>query len=104
LTVSPHQADQLLRYLDLLEHWNRRINLTALSGSMLVRRLVTEPVWAARQLGAGGRYLDIGSGNGSPAIPWLIVSGFAHGDLVEARQRRAVFLRLATARLGLSQA
>jgi 16S rRNA (guanine527-N7)-methyltransferase len=73
--------------------WNQRMNLTALSGAGLVRRLVAEPVWIARELSLGGSLVDIGSGNGSPAVPFLVVCGFEECHLVEARTKRAAFLR-----------
>lgn len=46
--------------------------------------------------------MDIGSGNGSPAIPMHIVSGFQTCHLVEARTKRAAFLRQIVAILKLS--
>ena len=58
------------------------MNLTSLTGSTRIRRLVAEPLWVARQLSPTGRYLDIGSGNGSPAIPWHLACGFASATLV----------------------
>ena len=91
-------------YIRILEHWNRTINLTGLRGAELVRRLVAEPLWVAARLAPAGSYLDIGSGNGSPAIPWLLACGFDRADLVESRMRRAVFLRRTAAELGLGHA
>ena len=83
----------LARYCDELTRWNKRINLTALSGAKLVRRLVVEPAWIALQLKPAGVLADIGSGNGSPAIPFHAVSQLKETHLIEARTKRAVFLR-----------
>jgi 16S rRNA (guanine(527)-N(7))-methyltransferase RsmG len=83
----------LATYCDELVRWNSKINLTSLSGAALVRRLVAEPVWIARELHVEGSLVDIGSGNGSPAIPFHIVSPFLTCDLIEARAKRAAFLR-----------
>jgi 16S rRNA (guanine527-N7)-methyltransferase len=91
----------LAGYCDELSRWNKRINLTALSGASLVRRLVVEPVWIARELGLQGSLLDIGSGNGSPAIPFQIVCPLRECHLVEARTKRAAFLRHMTTTLRL---
>jgi 16S rRNA G527 N7-methylase RsmG len=99
--VSTAVAERLQRYLDTLESWNRRMNLTALSGLERARRLVAEPLWVAATLSPRGHYVDVGSGNGSPAIPWLAAHAFARGAMVESRQRRAVFLQLAARRLAL---
>ena len=101
LNVSKPQRQQLLDYLGLLDHWNRTINLTGLSAPERLRRLVLEPIWVAAQLAPGGHYIDIGSGNGSPAIPWMTTGTFASTTLIESRGRRAVFLEVAARKLGL---
>ena len=100
----PEETERLLEtYLRELDHWNRAMNLTSLTGPTRIRRLIAEPLWVARQLSPTGRYLDIGSGNGSPAIPWHLACGFASATLVEARRRRATFLRRLAATLGHSE-
>ncbi len=64
----------------------------------MVRRLVVEPVWSGLQLKPHGVLVDIGSGNGSPAIPLQVVCHFQNAHLIEARARKAAFLRhIATA-------
>ena len=93
IEVPRVQKLALATYCDELVRWNSKINLTSLSGAALVRRLVAEPVWIARELHVGGSLVDIGSGNGSPAIPFHIVSPFLTCDLIEARAKRAAFLR-----------
>ncbi len=103
LQLRDAEITTLLRYIAVLERWNRAINLTALEGAVLIRRLVVEPLWVLEQLSpTGGRYMDIGSGNGSPALPWNIRGGFTSTDLVESRARRATFLRQITRQLSLA--
>ena len=99
LKFSNTVQEQLSRFSDELEHWNRRVNLTSLSGSALVRRLIVEPVWIGEELKMSGVLADIGSGNGSPAIPLSITRGFQQAHLIEARARRAAFLRHVSATL-----
>jgi 16S rRNA (guanine527-N7)-methyltransferase len=91
--LEPEQKTTLATYCDELSRWNKKINLTGLTGAALVRRLVVEPAWIGLQLKPQGTLLDIGSGNGSPAIPFQVVSQFEECHLVEARTRRAAFLR-----------
>jgi 16S rRNA (guanine(527)-N(7))-methyltransferase RsmG len=91
--LEPAQKNTLATYCDELSRWNKKINLTGLSGAALVRRLVVEPAWIGLQLRPQGTLLDIGSGNGSPAIPFQVVSQFEKCHLIEARTRRAAFLR-----------
>ena len=95
------QKQLLARYCDELVHWNKRINLTALIGSELVRRLVIEPAWIALQLQPQGILADIGSGNGSPAVPLHVICNFRKVNLIEARAKRAAFLRHLTTTLPL---
>jgi 16S rRNA (guanine(527)-N(7))-methyltransferase RsmG len=98
----PAAKKQLLsRYCDELVHWNKRINLTGLNGVEMVRRLVVEPVWIGDQLKPQGTLADIGSGNGSPAVPMHIVCSFSKVHLIEARMRRAAFLRHLTTTMPL---
>lgn len=79
------------------------MNLTALEGAARLERLIVEPLWALEQLRPTGTYVDIGSGNGSPAIPWMVCGGFRRGHLIEARKKRAVFVHQACQGLGLSE-
>jgi 16S rRNA (guanine527-N7)-methyltransferase len=99
--LEPVQKSTLASYCDELSRWNKKINLTGLTGAALVRRLVVEPAWIGLQLKPQGILLDIGSGNGSPAIPLRVVSEFGECHLVEARTRRVAFLRHLVTRLRL---
>jgi 16S rRNA (guanine527-N7)-methyltransferase len=103
IPLPDNERLSLATYCDELVRWNKKINLTALSDARLVRRLVVEPVWIARALKLSGTLMDIGSGNGSPAIPFQIVAPALIGDLVEARAKRAAFLRHLCQKLKLAK-
>ena len=90
---TPDAHEKLSIYIRELERWNGRVNLTSLHGEELVRRLVVEPSEIGRQLHMSGTLVDIGSGNGSPGIPLHLTLGLARVHLVEARTKRAAFLR-----------
>ncbi len=92
---------QLLDYAGEIQHWNRAVNLTALNGEMLVRRLIAEPIWIGFQLQMTGTLVDVGSGNGSPGIPLALTREFKEVFLMEPRLKRAVFLRHLIAKLAL---
>ena len=102
IDLPSEQKSTLARYCDELRRWNKRINLTGLSGRAAVRRLVVEPAWIGLQLKPRGVLTDIGSGNGSPALPLHIVSGLRRTHLVEVRAKRAAFLRHSTTTLKLA--
>jgi 16S rRNA (guanine527-N7)-methyltransferase len=102
IDLPRRDRQSLQRYCEELERWNYRMNLTALAGKELVRRLVVEPIWMGRRLGMAGVLADVGSGNGSPAIPLHVATGMRRTHLFESRLRRAAFLRHVAATLALS--
>jgi 16S rRNA (guanine527-N7)-methyltransferase len=101
--VDASLAGALAAYVELLGRWNRRMNLTSVAeDDHGLDRLVVEPVVAARQLPAGVRWLvDIGSGGGSPAVPLKLALPSVGLRMVEARQRKAAFLREVVRQLAL---
>ncbi len=104
LELQPALAERLAAYVELLQRWNARLNLTALDNSDHgLDRLVVEPLAAARHAPQTTvNVIDIGSGSGSPAIPLRIALAGARLVMVEARQRKAAFLREAVRRLELA--
>ncbi len=102
--LEPVLAGRLAAYVELLQRWNARLNLTALdAGDHGLDRLVIEPLAAARHVPrAAVKMIDIGSGGGSPAIPLRMELSGARLVMVEARQRKAAFLREAVRRLELA--
>jgi 16S rRNA (guanine527-N7)-methyltransferase len=102
LNVSEEAARQLFDYHGLLEKWNARINLTASTRWSSLEPLFGEAFWAAGFKPSPGRRLDIGSGAGFPAIPLQILKPSRSFDLVESREKRAVFLQTVVEKLGLT--
>ncbi len=96
----------LTLHLAELYRWNTRINLTAIrDGSTGVLRHLLESwegVVALREAGAGdhGLLVDLGSGNGYPALG--VLAGFPEwrGVLYESVGRKVDFLRSTVQRLG----
>jgi len=103
ITLPDNLIDPLLAYFDLLQRWNRKINLTSLSDSdEAVDRLVLEPLAAAKHLPSTCRLADLGSGGGSPAIPLALALRATELLMVESRSRKAAFLREAAREVGLT--
>lgn len=102
LSVPEPLAARLVVYFELLTHWNRKINLTALSDpDEAVDRLLLEPLAAAAMLPPAPELIDLGSGGGSPAIPLAMALGAKRLVMVESRLRKAAFLREVLRELGL---
>ncbi len=101
--LSDDLACQLSAYFELLDRWNRKINLTALDNpDEAIDRLILEPIIAARQLPAATKSLmDVGSGGGSPAIPLKLSAPAMSLTMVEAKARKSAFLREAVRTLRL---
>jgi 16S rRNA (guanine527-N7)-methyltransferase len=97
-------ARQLTTYYELLSRWNRKINLTSITDAdEAIDRLLLEPLVAARHFPAGSRTLmDIGSGGGSPALPFKILNPGLRLTMVEVKARKCAFLREATRQLSLT--
>ena len=104
--LSDELSAQLTSYYDLLSHWNRKINLTALDQpDDAIDRLLLEPVLAARYLPPSiSSLMDVGSGGGSPAIPLKLCAQGASLTMVEVKARKSAFLREAVRTLRLDRA
>lgn len=108
LSLELEQLKQLERYYLLLERWNRKINLTALPladyPGPTLDRLFVEPLLAASYVGDSPlSWVDFGSGSGSPAVPLKVARPQAALTMVEAKERKAAFLREVVSSLGLSE-
>lgn len=105
VALSEELAESLTTYYELLERWNRKINLTSLDNpDEAIDRLLLEPVIAARALGGSGsrELMDVGSGGGSPALPLALTLGAdVRLTMVEVKTRKSAFLREAIRQLGL---
>lgn len=104
-SVPAEQVAKLTDYLELLGRWNNRVNLTAFRDIQpAIDRLIVEPALAARFVPPSSAVTDIGSGGGSPAIPLKVLVPTITLCMIEARSRKAAFLREAVRHLGLRDA
>jgi len=109
VVVAPDVTQALEAYFMLLDRWNAKINLTALSlrppGDEAFDRLLIEPLSAARYVpDEADVWIDLGSGGGSPAIPLKVVRSKLRLTMVESKVRKAAFLREAVRTLNLADA
>jgi 16S rRNA (guanine527-N7)-methyltransferase len=108
VVIGAEARDQLEAYFRLLAQWNATINLTALPLKRVtdetVDRLFIEPLVAACYVKTPANWYDLGSGGGSPAIPFKIMHPRAKLTMVESKSRKVAFLREAVRTIGLSDA
>lgn len=106
--------ERIERFAATLVDWGRRINLTAnpddpaelafhIVDSLMPLVLASRPSGAALRdlFAAGHRVLDLGSGAGFPGLI-LAAATPAHFVLLESRRKRASFLEVAAAAMGLA--
>jgi 16S rRNA (guanine527-N7)-methyltransferase len=109
--LSATQLHSISTYIDLLQHWNARINLTAIRNEEeIVTRHFGESLFTARHLfprvpsvppvvkdvdvdAAKARVADVGSGAGFPGIPIKLWAPNIALTLIESSQKKATFLR-----------
>jgi 16S rRNA (guanine527-N7)-methyltransferase len=90
-------------YFELVAAWNARLHLVApCSPEEFATRHVLESLAALSFLSEGATFVDVGSGAGLPALPCLVARPDLKAVLVEASQKKSVFLREASSRLGLA--
>jgi 16S rRNA (guanine(527)-N(7))-methyltransferase RsmG len=105
IPLDSHPAECMMMYLSLIEKWNSRINLTASSDWESVGSLFEEAIWASKFFSKNiSSHLDLGSGAGFPAIILKIMNPSVTLELVESREKRAVFLETVLAELHLEKA
>jgi len=101
IILSDQQIGELYAHYQLLERWNKRINLTSVEpGIATVIRHYCESLFFGVHLpNEATSVADIGTGAGFPGIPLAILQPRRKITLVESNQRKAVFLREATRHL-----
>jgi len=107
--LSTNQLQNISTYIDILQRWNARINLTAIRNpDEIVQRHFGESLLAARHLFPAGdasyassavnplELADVGSGAGFPGIPIKLWAPAIALTLIEANHKKATFLREVT--------
>ena len=94
LKLSAASLDLLVRYYELLQAWNARLHLVApCSPKEFATRHLLESLFLTKFIPPATSLVDIGSGAGLPIIPCLIVRRDVKATLIEASQKKSVFLR-----------
>ena len=101
LTVTEQQADLLIRYVMMMDKWNKAYNLTSVRDpqQMVIKHLVDSVVVAPHL--NGQRYIDVGTGPGLPGIPLAIMHPEKHFVLLDSLGKRVRFMKQVAFELGL---
>jgi 16S rRNA (guanine527-N7)-methyltransferase len=100
--LTTFQLDQFMSFLNLLDTWNRHINLTGLrSWREIIGKHFLDSLTPLPYLPAAARILDLGSGAGFPGIPIKIARPVQSVTLIEASTKKVSFLKEAVRYLKL---
>ncbi len=92
--VTLSHADAVTRWVDLVDTWNQRMDLTAArNDDELVDLMVADAAKLASRL-EGDRVVDVGCGPGAPGLPIALLRRDIHMTLVEPLQKRTTVLRM----------
>lgn len=99
--ANPIQA-QLVRYLELIQKWNRVFNLTTITEprEMVYLHLVDSLIISPHLYGE--RLLDVGTGAGLPGIPLALINPNQQWTLLDKNSKKTRFLTQVCAELGLN--
>ena len=107
LNLTPEQVNQFEVYYQELVEWNKRVNLTSVTGYEEVQithfldSLTVISGFRSPQPDKQLRIIDVGTGAGFPGIPLRIVLPEIRLVLLEATAKKTEFLRHITAELEL---
>ena len=103
IAVPEDAQARLIKYLGLIEKWNKVHNLTAIRDpeQMLAHHLL-DSLAVLPHLGPVKRLADIGSGAGLPGIPLAIAGPDMAVTLVDSIHKRQAFQQQCKVELGLS--
>lgn len=103
VALTPEALDGLSQYYELLTLWNSRVHLVAAcSPQEFATRHVLESLVLLKHLPTNANVAEVGAGGGLPIVPCLIARPDLHAILIEGAQKKAVFLREALTRTGVS--
>lgn len=97
--LAPESAEELSRYVAMLEAEADLLGLTRLSGDSLVQELILDSLTLLPHVPEGAQVVDVGSGGGVPGIPLAVARPDLQVLLVESSRRKAGFLERAAAAL-----
>jgi len=94
IELSWDQTHKAGIFLDELEEWSKKFNLTGLSSRQsIINELLIDSMMPAPFIPDKGNLLDLGSGAGFPAIPIKICKPDLHCQLMEPNSKKISFLK-----------
>jgi 16S rRNA (guanine527-N7)-methyltransferase len=104
IRVDEDAVSKMLRYIDMLQKWKSRVNLTSLSDRReiaLYHFVDCLTVFKVLGLGSGARILDVGTGGGFPGLVLRSADPSINLSLLDKNARKIVFLKVVAQELDL---
>ena len=99
--LDDKQQNTLIKYVELLNKWNKTYNLTAVrQPEQMVTRHLLDSLSICPYL-RGKRVLDVGTGAGLPGIPLAVVFPERHFTLLDSNNKKTRFVVQAVSELEL---
>lgn len=98
IKLSQDKADKLLKLYEFLVEYNKNVNLTAITDfeEVVVKHFIDSVLpFSMFDIKENSSFIDVGTGAGFPSIPLMIVRPDLKGTLLEALNKRCVFLEKA---------
>ena len=105
LELSEKQYEQFIKYMRLVQEWNEKINLTAITeDEEFIKKHFVDCIKAfkSKAIAEAHTIIDVGTGAGFPGIPIAIMHPTAKITLLDSLNKRINFLNLVIKELGLT--
>lgn len=102
LELSEKQYEQFIKYMRLVQEWNEKINLTAITEpkEVIIKHFIDSlSIWG--EIKDNSKIIDVGTGAGFPGIPLKIYNNTLNVTLLDSLNKRTVFLKEVIEKLNL---
>lgn len=104
IKLSGEQAEKFVKLYEFLVEYNQNVNLTAITDfeEVVIKHFVDSVLpFTMVNIKENSSFIDVGTGAGFPSIPLMIVRPDLKGTLLEALNKRCVFLEQACELVGV---
>lgn len=94
LELDDKKIMKFYKYMKLLQEWNEKINLTAITEDkeVIIKHFI-DCLTIAKNIENGAKIIDVGTGAGFPGIPLKIYNESLNLTLLDSLNKRTIFLK-----------
>ncbi|MCR1952966.1 MULTISPECIES: 16S rRNA (guanine(527)-N(7))-methyltransferase RsmG [unclassified Clostridium] len=104
MELSEHQYNQFIKYMKLLQEWNEKINLTAITeDEEVIKKHFIDCIKAFKSdaIKNAKTIIDVGTGAGFPGLPIAIMNPNVQVTLLDSLNKRINFLNTVISSIGV---